>query len=350
VSGERDSFATEGPQVSVVVPTYDGAETLRTTIQALRRQTVPDDRYEIIVVDDASTDDSARIAGAAGARVIRQPANRGAGAARNAGARAARAPLVAFIDDDCTAEPGWLAELIEPLSDPSVDGAGGQIVPHADDGLVSRYIAARNPWKPLPATLLESASPLYRLRLYLQGLLESGGADEEADCDLFAVAGANMAFRTAVLTGLGGFDETYRVSEETELCRRLHSRPGGSRVVYRPSAKVHHRFHPSLRGVFRRARWYGEGNARFAAEHDDVRLIVFPFPVLLAAAMLAALVTRRGRLAAVVPLLPPLAYMGWLRRALSRRKLEPLAYPYLQMAQEIATMAGEASVALRRRR
>jgi glycosyltransferase involved in cell wall biosynthesis len=98
--------------VSVVVPTCEGAETLRTTVEALRGQTVPDDRYEIIVVDDASTDDSAQIAEAAGARVIRQSVNRGAGAARNAGARAARAPLVAFIDDDCTAEPHWLAELI----------------------------------------------------------------------------------------------------------------------------------------------------------------------------------------------------------------------------------------------
>ncbi|HET8672635.1 MAG TPA: glycosyltransferase [Thermoleophilaceae bacterium] len=336
--------------MSVVVPTYDGAETLRTTIEALNRQTVPDGSYEIIVVDDASTDDSALVAEAAGARVIRQPANRGAGAARNAGVRAARAPLVAFIDDDCTAEPGWLAELIEPLSDPAVDGAGGQIVPHADDGLVSRYIAARNPWKPLSAELLESASPAYRLRLYLRGLLETEAGDEEAGCDLFAVAGANMAFRTEVLNGLGGFDETYRVSEETELCRRLHSRPGRSRIVYRPSAKVHHRFHPSLRGILRRARWYGEGNARFAAEHEDVRLIVFPFPVLLAAAFLAALLTRRRGLAAAVPFLPPLAYVGWLKRALSRRELEPLAYPYLQMAQELATMAGEASVALRGRR
>jgi glycosyltransferase involved in cell wall biosynthesis len=349
VSAERESLMTTDPDVSVVVPTYDGAETLRTTIEALRRQTLPHDRYEVIVVDDASADGSARIAEAAGARVIRQPANRGAGAARNAGVRAARAPLVAFIDDDCTAEPQWLAELIEPLSDPAVDGAGGQIVPHGDDGIVSRYIAARNPWKPLSAALLESASPLYRLRLYLRGLFDTEREDE-AGCDLFAVAGANMAFRTAVLNGLGGFDETYRVSEETELCRRLHSLPGRSRIVYRPSAKVHHRFHPSLRGILRRASWYGEGNARFATEHEDVRLIVFPFPVLLAVAMLAALVTRRRTLAAAIPLLPPLAYTGWLRRALSRRELEPLVYPYLQMAQEVATMAGEASVALRARR
>ncbi len=349
MSGERDSTPTAVPDVSVVVPTRDGSETLRTTIDGLRGQTLADRRYEIIVVDDGSEDNSARIAEAAGAHVIRQTPSRGAAAARNAGMRAARAPLVAFIDDDCTAEPQWLSELIEPLSDPSVDGAGGRIVPHADDGLVSRYIAARNPWKPLPAALLESASRLYRLRLYLRGLFEDA-RDDEAACDLFAVAGGNMAFRTTVLSALGGFDESYRVSEETEFCRRLHSRSGGSRIVYRPSAKVHHRFHPSLRGILRRARWYGEGNARFAAEHEDVRLIVFPFPVLLAAALLAALLTGRRRLAAAVPFVPPLAYAGWLRRALSRREFEPLAYAYLQMAQEIATMVGEASVAIGRRR
>jgi GT2 family glycosyltransferase len=227
-----------------------------------------------------------------------------------------------------------------------VDGAGGRIVPAGPDGLLFRYIAARNPWQPLPSALLASTSRLYRLRLYLREIARLGVTADPPATELFATAGANMAFRKHVLEELGGFDESYRVSEDTEFCRRAHRQRNATRIVYRPGATVQHHFEPHLGGILRRARWYGEGNARFAARHDDVSLIVFPFPILLglAAAVAAARGPRWAR--AAVTLLPLLAYSGWVRRAVSRREPEALVYPYLQMAQEAATMAGEASAVL----
>ena len=335
--------ARRAVHVSVVVPTHNGGTKLPATLAALERQTFPSELYEVIVVDDGSSDGSAEIAEAAGARVVRHACSRGAGAARNSGTAAARAPIVAFLDDDCVADPHWLSDLVAPFDDPSVDGAGGRVIAAGPDGLVFRYVAARNPWRPLPASLLESASPLHRLRLYLRDIVRAGSPDEEP-YDLFAVVGANMAFRTSILEELGGFDESYLVSEETELCRRSHARPGGARIVYRPSATVHHHFEPQLVGVLRRARWYGEGNAQFAAAHDDVRLVVFPFPLAVAGAAVAAALSRHRGVMLAVPLLPLVAYCGWLRRALAQRRLEPLVYPYLQLAQEVATMVGEGSV------
>jgi glycosyltransferase involved in cell wall biosynthesis len=326
--------------VSVVIPTYNGSATLPATLRSLEQQTLERSMYEVIVVDDASSDASASIAEAHGASVVRLSQNAGAAAARNRGTAEARAPIVAFTDDDCTADANWLERLIAPFEDLSVDGAGGRIVPRAPDGLLLRYMKDRNPWEPLSADLLTSHHPVYRLWLYLRGLL-GAGSEGHSSAELYAVAGGNMAFRATFLEDLGGFDGDQRVSEETELCRRAHKRPGGARIVNRPSAVVYHEFRPRLAEILRRSHWYGEGAARFAAKHDDVNLIVYPFPVVVATAAVLALASRDRHIAAAVPILPVVTYFGWPLTALRRRSLEPLLYAYLQMAQETATMFGE---------
>ena len=84
-----------------------------------------------------------------------------------------------------------------------------------------------------------------------------------------------------------------------------------------------------------------------ARTHEGVGLIVYPFPVLVVVGT-AARATRLCRLLPMTPLLPLATYLGWTRLAARRRKLGPLAYPYLRMAVEIATMAGEAQVLVAR--
>jgi glycosyltransferase involved in cell wall biosynthesis len=102
------------PQVSVVVATRDRARRLDALLSSLRSQTLPADDFEVIVVDDGSRDATqevlARHASAGGLHLssVRHAESQGAAAARNAGWRRARAPLIAFTDDDCTAAPNWL--------------------------------------------------------------------------------------------------------------------------------------------------------------------------------------------------------------------------------------------------
>ena len=102
------------PRVSVVVPTHDRAERLGRLLSSLRHQSLGPDLFEVIVVDDASGGDTSRVLdseiarGELDLRVIRRDRPGGPAAARNGGWPAARAPLVAFTDDDCVAEPGWL--------------------------------------------------------------------------------------------------------------------------------------------------------------------------------------------------------------------------------------------------
>lgn len=108
--GERDLV------VSVIVPVYQGAAVLAHCLRALDASDLPRERWELLVVDDGSTDDPARIAGGAD-RIIRVPDGpRGPAHARNLGAHAARAPLLCFVDADVAVAPHTLRGLVEQLT------------------------------------------------------------------------------------------------------------------------------------------------------------------------------------------------------------------------------------------
>jgi GT2 family glycosyltransferase len=113
-SPEREPLSPSIPSLSVIVPTYNRCELLRNLLRALSRQTYPSDHFEVIVVDDGSTDGTAGIASERfpfALRYYRQE-NQGDAEARNLGARHAQAELLVFIDDDMVLDPGYLAGLV----------------------------------------------------------------------------------------------------------------------------------------------------------------------------------------------------------------------------------------------
>ena len=334
-------------EISIVIITYNGAKRLPETLAALTRQSVPRERFTVIVIDDGSTDDSAAVAEAAGASVISLERNVGPGGARNAGLAAVETPIVAFIDDDCVAKRDWLEQIMTPFEASPIDGVAGRIRPVGKDGVVLGFFLERNPWAPLSARLLQSTNRWYRLWLYAQSLV--AGADPGAGTALFAVAGGNMAFRVDSLKSVGGFDARLGVSEETDLCRRLHARPQGAQIVSWPGAEVGHRFDTALTSVLRRARWYGRGNGWTALTRDDADLIVYPCPVVALLALMLLIVSRRHHLLSVVALLPLVCYPRWPYLAARRRTARHLVHPYLQFVMELATMAGEVEVLLAHR-
>jgi len=99
------------PAVSVVIPAFNAGATLPACLAWLKRQEFPGE-FEVIVVDDASRDDSAGLAEAEGVRLLRQPENRGAAAARNLGAKSARAEILFFVDADVALQPRVLSRLL----------------------------------------------------------------------------------------------------------------------------------------------------------------------------------------------------------------------------------------------
>jgi glycosyltransferase involved in cell wall biosynthesis len=226
---------SDGPALSVVVPTRDRPAALERCLRALALQTAPS--LEVIVVDDASLDAGAVRAAVAGAcpaaRVVRG-AGRGPAAARNLGVRAARGAIVCFTDDDCRPDPGWAALLAA-----ACDGgaAAGTTLADPDAG---RCAAA--------AQLLTHVLQIASLHPDRSGLG-------------FAPA-CNLACTTEVARALA-FDESFPLAagEDRDWCARL-ARAGG-RLRYVPGAAVIHRPQLGLRGLLRQQRRYGAGAVRF---------------------------------------------------------------------------------------
>jgi glycosyltransferase involved in cell wall biosynthesis len=313
--------------ISVVVCSLDGAVGVDRCLRALAAQ--KDVELQVIVVDDGSTDDTSGIAREHGATVIRHEANRGLAAARNTGIRAARAPVVAFLDDDCEPEPEWARELLSAY-DAGVIGVGGSVVPCAPEGFMLGYLQRNNPLLPLELALAHSGKLLYRLCLYALRQWKPEMRNDKRD--VYSLVGANMSFRRGALLEKG-FDERFRFGgEDFDMCLRLLRDYPGSRLVVTPDAVVRHHFVPSMNDTLRRSRSYGRGGARMYRKWPSMRPTIFPGPVLVAAVLITAIFFPPLLVAAVM--LPQLMYPKGLRFALTLRRPACLLDPYVRLAEE----------------
>ncbi len=327
------------PDLSIVVCSRNGAQKLPIALNSLAGQTLDAERYEVIVVDDGSTDATSRVGHSLGVRVMRLDPGGGLAAARNAGASAARGELVAFTDDDCEVDGRWATEILAPFADPEVDGVGGRILPESSHSFARRFLIANNPLTPLKDEHLKSNGLAYRLLLYLRHTIFG---DSELPDRLYSVVGANMAFRRELIFELGGFDEKFWFgSEEEDFCLRASLRPQGAHLTYAHGAVVTHWFAGAIGDSLRRSRAYGRGNARRALKHPHTGLIVFPFPLGVVGLFCLGAITRRSRIAGLALALPLLTYPRWVAHAREQRSVEPAVYPYIQLAQEAASMVGE---------
>lgn len=112
------------PRISVIVPAYQAEQHIVACLVALNRQTLPRSEYEILLMDDGSTDETARVSAPLADRVTMLP-NGGPGVARNRGAELARGEILVFTDADCIAESDFLERLCAPFADPELAGAKG---------------------------------------------------------------------------------------------------------------------------------------------------------------------------------------------------------------------------------
>jgi GT2 family glycosyltransferase len=245
------------PSLTVVIVNYNAGDELRAALQSVAA-TLSGRAWEAIVIDNASTDGSAAIAGefssAFGDRVrlVRNPANIGFGRAVNQGVVLARAALVLLLNPDCRVEPGAIDTLRDALAaHPSCAIAGPRILD--PDGSVQG--SARGD----PDMLTGLFGRTSALRRLLPGLavstrnvvnedpLRRGGPSGPPDARTVDwLSGACMLARREALTSVGGFDERYFLYwEDADLCRRLRGR--GFDVRYVPDATAIHRVGQSSR-------------------------------------------------------------------------------------------------------
>lgn len=227
------------PKVSVVVCAYQAESTLRGCLEALGEIDYPD--YEVIVVNDGSTDATGEIASAfQGIKLIHQK-NKGLSAARNVGMAEASGEIVAYTDADCMPAPEWLRFLVIALMEGHFDGVGG---PNASPP-VRGYVQA--------ALAVAPGAPCHVM-------LDNQSAEH--------VPGCNMAFRKDVLERIGGFDPQFRkAGDDVDLCWRLIE--AGSRIAYAPAAWVWHYRRLTLPTYYRQQAGYGEAEAMLRFKHPQ---------------------------------------------------------------------------------
>ena len=234
-----------GPRISVVIPTRNRVGPLHETIRTLRDQTLGASEYEIIVVDDGSTPAIVLECSASAPRcILVRLEGRERSAARNVGARAARAGLLVFVDDD-----------ISVFSD-----------------FLETHLFAQKEWSEaivvgairLPKAVLEQPFGRFRQALERQEVPQSRGTR----CARNFSTAANMSMSRRRFLQLGGFDESLVTAEDQDLALR-HSERGGL-IAFEPEAAVVHRDDAvDVRRYCRRAEWGGERIVAFCERHHE---------------------------------------------------------------------------------
>ncbi|MEA2600138.1 MAG: hypothetical protein QOF89_1130 [Acidobacteriota bacterium] len=218
------------PRISVVVCSFNGERTIRACCEGLMRLDYPD--YEIIVVDDGSTDRTAEIARGFGFRVI-STENQGLSSARNTGMRAATGEIIAYTDDDAPPDPHWLTFLAWGFMTTGHAAIGGPNIAPPGDGLIADCVA-HAPGGPVHVLLSDTIAE--------------------------HVPGCNMAVRRRCLEEIGGFDPRYRAAgDDVDVCWRLQER--GWSIGFSPAAMVWHHRRCSIRTYWKQQQGYGRAEA-----------------------------------------------------------------------------------------
>jgi cellulose synthase/poly-beta-1,6-N-acetylglucosamine synthase-like glycosyltransferase len=214
------------PLISVVIPAYNVQETLNVCLDALEQQTLPREHYEIIIVDDGSTDGTQETAANRDVVMIHQR-HRGAAAARNAGVHRAQGEIIFFTDADCVPELNWIEAMAAPFSNEDVIGVSGRVCTH-QGGLVPRFVQLEydnryeNIARHVYIDFINTATGAYRREIFLEN---------------------------------EGFCENLLGAEDAELSFRLASK--GHKMVFAPEAIVYHSHPESILEYAQRKYHYG---------------------------------------------------------------------------------------------
>jgi len=214
---------------SVVIPAYNASDTLRDCLDALIKQSIPKEEYEIIVVDDGSTDDTDKISREYPVKYIKQ-ANHGPASARNRGAKEAQGDKLLFTDSDCIPDFNWLEEMTQPFQDSTVSAVKGSYKTK-QRSLTARFAQIEFEER---YELLKRVTHIDMVDTY------------------------SAAFQKAVFFQAGGFDQSFPVAnnEDTDLSYKLSAM--GLKMVFAPEAVVYHLRHPaSPDRYFKQKFWRG---------------------------------------------------------------------------------------------
>lgn len=233
---------SEHPFVSVIVPVFNGEETIRTCVESLLELDYPPDRFEVLVVDNRSTDRTRTILRDYPVTVLEEVQIQSSYAARNLGIRRSRGEVLAFTDADCVVEHGWLRAIARAIASPDAGGVAGPIEAYGTDSPIEQYQAHR---------------AIRAERAYNHKVLP------------FAQT-ANAAYRRSVFDRIGLFNPGILFGGDLDLSWRMQ-RELGLRLVYEPLAFVWHRHRTTMQGLFALYEKNAIANCLLAQRYDHYK-------------------------------------------------------------------------------
>ncbi len=230
---------THYPKVSVVVASYNGAKTLKACLDSLVRLNYPN--YEVILVDDGSTDSTPELASLYKTIRYYRQTNHGLSVARNTGIQASTGEIVAFTDSDCRADEDWLHYIVGDLLTSRFTGMGGHNFLPPEDSPVAA------------AVLVSPGGPAHVM-------LNDRVAEH--------IPGCNMVFYKWALEEIGGFDPLFmKAGDDVDVCWRLQQR--GYRIGFNPAGFVWHYRRSTVKAYLKQQAGYGEAEAMLVRKHPE---------------------------------------------------------------------------------
>ena len=225
------------PFVSVIVCSYNGAKTLAQCLESLGKIDYPN--FEVILVDDGSTDDTREIAARFPHVRYFHQTNHGLSHARNYGAAVAKGEIFAYTDSDCMADPDWLYYLLSTLLSGDYAGVGGPNVSPPARNWVQACVAAA-PGGPSHVLLTDTVAE--------------------------HIPGCNMAWYRWAFESIGGFDPEYhKAGDDVDFCWRVQQ--AGHEIAFSPTALVWHYRRFTLRAFRKQQEGYGEAESMLRFKH-----------------------------------------------------------------------------------
>lgn len=204
-----------GKTVTIVIPAYNSEKTIAQTIEACLNQEYPQEKLEIIVVDDGSTNDTAEIVRKYPVKYIFQE-NSGPAKARNTGWKNAQGEIICFTDADCIPPENWISSLVSEYTSEEISGVGGSY-------------EILNPENLLASCIHEEIVSRH-LKMAKKGVTHLGSF--------------NLSLRKNVLEKVGGFNEDLKMSEDRDISYRIME--ANWKLIFNPGIKVYHTYPTNL--------------------------------------------------------------------------------------------------------
>jgi len=263
-------------KITVAICCLNSEAVLPNTLTTLRANTPKD--VELLVIDDGSTDNTAKIAEAHGALVISHDTNLGYAQARQSALENCDSEILAFIDDSCLVSDDWFIKLEKKWSaaPDSTKIIAGLMEIYQPQSYLQKFQSRHNPFLPLPESFSRSNGFFAKIVAYLKGKRLINAAL------IASFSNGNVSLRAAAIREIGGYDLRYSIgAEDEDLASRTISHFGNSAICFDPAVVVNHVSDASFKSIIKRSYKYGRSSAlRYRLEGGFPTIMPVPAVIL----------------------------------------------------------------------